>query len=94
MVAAKHPLAVKAGLEVLERGGNALDAAVTTAFAVSVCEPYMSGIGGGGYLVLRQGDSNAVVDYFPRPRRRGARAELLAEDLGQFHGGFPRSGQR
>src|SRR5207302_9334371 len=46
MVAAKHPWAVEAALGVLDRGGNAVDAAVTAAFAVSVLEPWMSGIGG------------------------------------------------
>ena len=39
MVAAKHPWAVSAALDVLERGGNAVDAAVTAAFAVGVLEP-------------------------------------------------------
>jgi gamma-glutamyltranspeptidase/glutathione hydrolase len=43
MVAAKHPLAAEAGLQVLKDGGNAVDAAITTALAMGVLEPYMNG---------------------------------------------------
>lgn len=52
MVAAAHPRAVEAGVAVLEDGGTAVDAAVTTAFALGVLEPMMGGIGGGGSMTL------------------------------------------
>ncbi|NEU30204.1 glycosyltransferase [bacterium LRH843] len=51
-VSASHHIAVKVGMEVLQNGGNAADAAVAVSYALSVVEPYGSGIGGGGQLLL------------------------------------------
>lgn len=77
MVAAKTPLAAAAGADVLRRGGNAVDAAVTTAFTAGVVEPWMNGIGGGGYLVVQAPDEAPAVVEYPMRAPAGARPEMF-----------------
>jgi gamma-glutamyltranspeptidase/glutathione hydrolase len=65
VVAAQHRLAAKAGADVLAAGGDAVDAAIATSFAIGVLEPWMSGPAGGGTLMLwRAEDGTAqALDY-------------------------------
>ncbi len=63
MISAAHPEAVSAGLDILRNGGNAMDAAVAVQMVLNVVEPPESGIGGGGFLLYRDGSSGELVLY-------------------------------
>lgn len=59
-VVAGHPLAAAAGMDVLRRGGNAVDAAITMAAVLAVVRPHMNGLGGDAFMLVREGRSGRV----------------------------------
>ena len=61
MVAANNPLAAEAGLAVLRRGGNAVDAAIATAAVLNVVEPMMSGMAGSAFMLVYDADSGTLA---------------------------------
>lgn len=68
VVSTQHPLASEAGARILAEGGNAIDSAVASAIAVTVVEPMMSGIGGGGAMVVHDPATgkDTAIDFLPR----------------------------
>ena len=99
-IASAHHLATDAGFQVLDKGGNAFDAAVAVSAALSVVEPISSGLGGGGFFLLHQADSGRDVFIDAREtapaaasseRYRTAEGKLdasIAQD-GAWAAGFP-----
>src|SRR5258708_36454007 len=69
VVATSQPLAAQAGLRMLLLGGNAIDAAVATAAALTVVEPVMNGIGSGAFALVWDGEALPGVDASGRAPR-------------------------
>lgn len=64
MVVSAHPLASQVGMDILKKGGNAIDAAIAVQFALGVTYPVAGNIGGGGFMVIRMNDgTTAALDY-------------------------------
>jgi gamma-glutamyltranspeptidase/glutathione hydrolase len=78
MVVSAHPQSSLIGARILQMGGNAIDAAVATEFALSVCYPEAGNIGGGGFMLIRTVDGKAdVTDYREKAPMRASRDMYL-----------------
>lgn len=82
MVVTSHTLATQAALKVLKDGGNAIDAAVTAAFALAVTQPRSGNIGGGGFMLISSEKSGKVeaIDYREKAPEKATRDMYLDDD--------------
>ncbi len=80
-IASAHPLATDAGIEILQKGGNAFDAAIAVTATLAVVEPYSSGLGGGGFWLLHiaDRDRNVMLDGRERAPLNASRDMYLDE---------------
>jgi gamma-glutamyltranspeptidase/glutathione hydrolase len=86
-----HPLATKAGLAVLQRGGNAIDASVAVAFALAVVHPQAGSLGGGGFLVYYDASTRGVwtLDFRETAPLAGTREMFARSTAGALSAGVP-----
>src|SRR5437660_11568865 len=86
MVVTSHPLASDVGVDILRRGGNAVDAAVAVAFALAVVHPVAGNIGGGGFLVARMQDGTVGALDFRETAPTRATRDMYVDTAGNAIG--------
>lgn len=92
MVVSAHPFASEVGKEILQKGGNAVDAAIAVQFALAVVYPVAGNIGGGGFMVARTSDgSTYALDYREKAPGEGSRDMYIGEN-GEVIQGLSRNG--
>ncbi|MEN8204624.1 MAG: gamma-glutamyltransferase [Pseudomonadota bacterium] len=92
-IASSHPLATRAGMEIMASGGNAFDAAVAVSAALAVVEPYSSGLGGGGFWLLhRERDGFEVMVDGREKAPLAASRDMYLDDEGSVVPGLSVSG--
>ena len=80
VIAAGHPLCAEAGAEAMRSGGNAVDGALAAMLSSFACEPLLTGLGAGGYmLVVQPGQEPVLLDFFVEAPGRGAQASERAD---------------
>lgn len=82
VVASRSAIASEIGADVLRRGGNAVDAAVATGFALAVAHPSAGNLGGGGFMVIRMADGTVAVNDHRETAPAAAHREMYQDDSG------------
>jgi gamma-glutamyltranspeptidase / glutathione hydrolase len=82
MVVANEPIAADVGVSVLQKGGNAIDAAVAVGFAMAVTDPWAGNIGGGGYMLIRLGDGRTTAIEFRERAPQSASRDMYLDANG------------
>jgi len=81
-VASAHPLASKVGVEIMKRGGNAIDAAIAMQFALAVVYPNAGNLGGGGFMVARLASGETVSLDYREMAPSAAHRDMYLDDKG------------
>lgn len=93
-VASGHPSVTAAGSDILKAGGNAFDAVIAAGFAAAVAEPALTSLGGGGFLLARTTEGQAVLfDFFVDTPGQGLQAKALTPHFLPITVRFPSSEQ-
>lgn len=83
MCATSHPLATKTAIDILQQGGNAIDAAVAGAVLLGLCEPAMTGLGGDCFVLWSEGGSDTVKGLNASGRAPAAQDAAQLRDMGE-----------
>ena len=84
MVVSGHPIASQVGVDIMRRGGNAVDAAVAVGFALTVVHPAAGNIGGGGFMVIRTADGTVNTIDYREVAPAAATADMYQDANGQL----------
>ena len=81
IVVSSHELASQIGIDILGQGGNAIDAAIATGFALAVVHPGAGNIGGGGFMVIRLADGTVTTIDFREVAPSRAYRDMFLDDI-------------
>lgn len=94
MVSSRSEIASEVGMEIMQQGGNAIDAAVATGFALAVAYPSAGNLGGGGFMVVREADGNVVTLDFREKAPAGASRDMYLDADGKLDRNLSRNSRQ